>query len=309
MKTLLLTSFCALWALTLLAAPGTPIPGTGLAYNGPGTVSVVTDAGAIRDILTNAPAGGLTDIPSELVLIILSNATGGNAKFTPVNKADNGTYALLIEGSPTKIDVDCGQAKGSGQLPYMAVNGSPIKIMFKGMSRVGKVVVLNAGAAAGVHIQNISKHTKNYSPALLGDLSNEPGRIHSVITTGKLKRLHSNHGGFGGTSATDPGVIAIGEASPDGEIKANPKGHVSFVLLCAGLTPSHDYDYAGAYDACIQSNAVLPRVVMGSLKMLNAKEIGPAVIGATFTKRIPAQQIGTRVKLTQPVVGQDNLVR
>jgi hypothetical protein len=309
MKILLLTSVCALCAVTLLAAPGTPIPNTGLAYSGPGTVAVVTDSGAIASILTNAPAGGLTDIPPGLVLIILSNATGGHAKFTPANKADNGTYAILIEGSPTKIDVDCGQAKGIGQLPYMAVNGKPEKIMFKGMSLVGKVVVLNAGAATGVHIQNISKRAKHHPHDLLGGISAEPGRIRAVITTGKLKRLQSNHGGFGGVSAADPGVIAIGEASPDAQIKPNPKGRVNFVLLCAGLTPSNDYDYAGAYKECIQSNAVLPRVVMGALKKLNAKAIGPAVIGVTLTKPIPANQIGKRVKLTQPIVGQNNLVQ
>ncbi|GEM_PF-1603638 len=309
MKTLLLACVCMVLSIAAVAAPGTPIAGTGLLYSGPGTATAVTDMDTIRDLLTNAPAGGLATVPPETVLIIVSNATGGSAKFSPANKADNGTYAIMIDGTPNKIDVDCGQAKGAGLVPYMYVNGSPRKIMFKGMSFVGKIVVNNAGDATGVHIQNISKKAKHAGPVLLGGLSDEPGRIRAVITTGKLKRLQSNHGGFGGNSQLDPGVIAVGEASPDGQLKANPKGHVSFVLLCSKLTAPNEYDYAGAYQECLASNAVLPRVVMGSLKMLNAKAIGPAVIGTTFVKPIPASQIGKRVKLTNPVVGQSNLVQ
>ena len=309
MQTPLLITVCALLTSTALAAPGTPIAGTGLLYSGPGTATAVTNIDAVRDLLTNAPAGGLATVPFETVLIMVSNANAGNVKFSPANKADNGTYAFMIDGTPGTLDVDCGQAKGTGLVPYLYVNGRPRKIMFKGMSVVGKIVVNNTGDATGVQIQNISKRTKRTEHARLPGVLYEPGRIHSVITTGKLKRLQSNHGGFGGASAADPGVIAVGEASPDGQLKANPKGRVSFVLVCRQLAPPNDYDYAGAYRACLASNTVLPRVVMGNLKMLNAKAIGPAVIGATFVKPIPASQIGKRVKLTNPVVGQTNLVQ
>jgi len=86
-----------------------------------------------------------------------------------------------------------------------------------------------------------------------------------------------------------------------------PKGICSVVQTNVTLVISNTVGLQAVVTTTVSE--VRFRVVMGALKMLNAKEIGPAVIGATFTKPIPAKQIGKRVKLTQPIVGQDNLVQ
>lgn len=312
MKTIAVAAALAAGAVMMAhAAPWVNIPGTDLRYSGPGTVSVVTDSNDVVNILTNAPYGGVAAPDPATVVIIISNAAGGNAMIGPANKASSGLFAFFIHGGAGKIDIDCGQAKGSGRTPYVFADGGVGKIKFKGMSAVGKVVVDNKGGGEGVHIQNISKSRPQ--PLAAGEALRAPkpkpgpaGSIGSVITSGKLKRLQSNHGGFGGTLA-EPGVIAIGEDSPNGQIKPNPKGPVAYVLICKQLA-SNSYDYAAAYTACIETNTILPNVEMTKLKKINAKVIGPAVIATTLENKIPASQVGKRVKLTQPIVGEENLV-
>lgn len=278
------------------------IPSTDLIYQGPGTVSVITEN--VADILKNAPYGGVQTVPAGTVIIQI-NATGNGANLIfPKNKSSQQAFALFVDGSPSLLHVSCGQAGGGGVLPYMFVNGAPKKILFSGMAEVGKIVVSNAGDAAGVHIQNISTG----KGAVKTSGRPTAGSVHSVITVGALKRLQTNHGNIGG-SATAPGVIAIGKESPKGQIKCSSKGEVAHVLICKHLNHSNQYDYAAAYAECMASNAILPYVEQASLQMINTKAIGPAVLGVTLTKPYLANQVGKRLKITQPLVGEENLVR
>lgn len=275
------------------------VPFTDLIYQGPGSVSVITEN--VADMLKNAPYGGVQNVPAGTVIIQIS-ATGSGANLIfPKNKSSQQAFALFVDGSPSLIHVSCGQAGGGGVLPYMFVNGAPKKILFSGMAEVGKIVVSNAGDNAGVHVQNISTGK-----------GKDPGRptggsIHSVITVGALKRIQTNHGNIGG-SASAPGVIAIGKESPKGQIKCSSKGEVAHVLICKALNQSNQYDYAAAYAECIASNAVLPYVELTALQMINTKAIGPAVLGVELTKTYKANQVGKRLKITRPLPGEEHLL-
>jgi hypothetical protein len=291
-------------------SPWANIPNTDLQYNGPGGVTVWTSAETdVVAMVANAPYGGCA-VDSNTVVIEITGADGGKCQIAPQDKKNGSSqlFALFVEGGPKQLQIDCGQAKGAGEMPYLYVDGKAKKILLKGMATVGKVVVDNAGAANGVQIQNISK-SKVKGPKVLTVRKAGPpsGQIHSVITSGKLKRLQSNQGGFGG-DGSGPGVIAVGENSPKGQIKVSPRGALADILVCKALNQSNEYAYAQAYQECIASNAVLPYVEKAVLKMINAKAIGPAVIAADLGKPFKQNQLGKRVKLTEPVVGKENLV-
>lgn len=299
MKTNLATVLVAVGLCTHLWADG-DIPSTDLIYQGPGTVSVITNN--VADSLKNAPYGGVQNVPAGTVIIQIS-ATGSGANLIfPKNKSSQQAFGLFVDGSPSVIHVSCGQAGGGGVLPYMFVNGAPKKILFSGMAEVGKIVVSNAGDNAGVHVQNISTGKAKDSGRPTG------GSIHSVITVGALKRIQTNHGNIGG-SASAPGVIAIGTESPKGQIKCSSKGEVAHVLICKALNCSNRFDYAAAYVECLASNAVLPYVELTALQMINTKAIGPAVLGVELTKTYKANQVGKRLKLTRPLPGEENLLQ
>ena len=307
-------AFTVAVAATLALAGGSPwtdIPNTDLQYNGPGGVTVWTSAETdVVALVANAPYGGYA-VESNTVVIELTGAGSGKCTIAPQDKKQGSSqlFALFVDGGPKMLQIDCGQAKGAGEMPYLYVDGNAKKVLLKGMAYVGKVVVDNAGAAgSGVMIQNISK--SKGKPPKNKSVRKPPssGQITSVITSGKLRRLQSNHGGFGGSESM-PGVIAVGADSPKGQVKASPKGALAYVLICKALDQSNEYAYAEAYEECIASNAVLPYVEMATLKKLNAKAIGPAVIAVELGKPFKPNQLGKRVKLTQPVVGEDNLVQ
>lgn len=299
MKTMLAAIVVAAGLCTRVWADG-DIPSTDLIYQGPGTVSVITEN--VADILKNAPYGGVQNVPAETVIIQISATGSGANLITPKTKSSQQAFALFVDGSPSLIHVSCGQAGGGGVLPYMFVNGTPKKILFSGMADVGKIVVSNAGDNAGVHVQNISTGKSKDAGRPTG------GSIHSVITVGALKRIHTNHGNIGG-SANAPGVIAIGTESPQGQIKCSSKGEVAHVLICKALNQSNQYDYAAAYAECIASNAVLPYVETTALQMINTKAIGPAVLAVELTKKYQGNQVGKRLKITQPLPGEEHLLQ
>ncbi|MCX7846471.1 MAG: hypothetical protein N2595_00345 [bacterium] len=277
------------------------IPSTDLVYQGPGSVNVITDH--VAEILKTAPYGGVPSVPPGTVIVQISNAgTSANLIF-PRHRTSAQAFALFVEGSPSVLYLSCGQAGGAGVLPYLYVSGAPKKILLSGMAQVGKIVVSNAGDNVGVHIQNISTSKGNAKKG--GHLL--AGSIHSVITVGALKRLQTNHGSFGGT-ATAPGVIAIGTDSPKGQIKCSTRGAIAHVLICKTLQRTNQFDYVTAYQECIASNAVLPYVVKTQLHMINAKAIGPAVLAVKLSKTYQPNQLGTRLKITRPLPGEENLL-
>ena len=130
MKNILLIT-CILCATVVFAKGGpSPIPDTDLLYDGPGGVESVTEN--VADALTNYPWSDVP-IPPETVLVKITNP-GSSCKILPADKSSQDTIALVIEGGPKKIQIDFGQSKGAGLIPYMYVNGNAGKILFKGMA-------------------------------------------------------------------------------------------------------------------------------------------------------------------------------
>lgn len=282
-------------AVGLLAkSPSGEIPGTDLVYQGPGTVTSVTDPAQLQALLTNAPYGGMAVVPPGLVAVVISNASGGASKIKAKGKSSLDRIAVFFYGDTSMLQIDCGQSDCNGQLEYLYAKGDVGKVLLKGLGYAGKLVVDNVGSAKGVQIQNISK-TKGHSKGDAG------GNIHSVITSGKLDKLQSNHGYIGGPDQTDPGVLAVGTASPNGQVK--PKAGIKCILICGTIT-SNQYNYAQAYAECIASNAILPYVTMTSLKQLNTKAIGPAVCAVTLEKKCSSK----KTDVTEPVVGKENVL-
>jgi len=295
MKNLLV--FAYILCVTMAFAKGgpSPIPDTDLLYEGPGGVESVTEDIAV--VLSNYPWSSVP-LPPETVLVKITNPGNKSCKILPANKSSQDTIALVIEGGPKKIQIDFGQSKGTGIIPYMYVNGNAGKILYKGLAGdVGRIVVDNESNGKGVHLQNISK----------GKGNSGGGGFMDIITMGKLKRAQSNHAGFGGSDDANPGIIMIGKDSPKGQIKASPKGEVANVLICKNVDTNVFDTFQIAYADCIASNEVLDGVEMGKLKMVNTKALGPAVIAVDVDKKFKANQVGKRIKITDPVVGIENI--
>ncbi len=283
----------------LIFAGGAPpaIQYTDLVYIGVGGVESSTGAVAQAEV-KNAPFYG-TVIDSDTVLIKLTSVGDKSCIIKPFDKKKGAqdSIALFIEGgNPKIILVDFSQSKGAGKVRYMYVDGKPGKILFKGLDeKVGKLVVNNKGAGKGVIIQNISK---------------KGAGIKSIFTTGKLKRVQSNHGGFGDPAACGNGVIMIGEDSPKCQIKASPKGTVEHILICKSVdTNAYTGNaYAKAYNECLISNEVVSTITVGKIKKLKTKAIGPAVIAVDVSKKIKEKQYDKKVKVLGQIIGKDNFV-
>ena len=280
--------------IVMAKGSGIPIPGTDLMYTGAGTVETVS-----VDVIENYPYGTYSEKgEAGSVVVKINNAGNKSCKIQPADgkKGSQDSIALIIEGGPKKIQIDFSQSKGDGKLPFLYVGGNAGKVLIKGMGEdVGMVVVDNKGAAKGVHLQNISKKGPGFK---------------SIITMGKLKRAQSNHGGFGGDTDTEPGVIIIGEDSPKGQIKASPKGKVANVLICKNIDTNAfcTYPLKDAYRNCITTTSIVNGVELGKIKMINTKAIGPAVIAVDVGKKIKEKQYGKKVKVTELIVGKENLV-
>ena len=272
---------------------GSPIPDTDLVYTGPGGVESFTDA--VADRLTNYPWSDVP-IPPGTVLIKITNPGSKSCKIQPAGKGSQDTIALIIEGGPRKIQMDFGQAKGAGNIPYMYINGKAGKALFKGVADdIGRVVVDNDGDSRGIHLQNISK------------AKGSGGGFKDIIIAGRLKRAQSNHAGFGGPDDKEAGVIMIGNESDKGQIKTHPKGAVANILICKTVDTNVFATFQEAYDTCVASNAVQPGVEMTAVKKINTKALGPAVLAVDVEKKYKAKQVGKRIKITDPVVGLANV--
>jgi len=295
MKNLILLLSIVCSSVAFAGGRAIPIPGTSLTYEGPS--DVITISGVLTNHMPYYPWSNVP-WPTNTIIIIIPEPGENSCKIVPTNKSSQDSIILIIEGGPRKIMVDFGQSKGAGTIPYMYVNGNAGKILFKGMgSDVCRIVVDNETADKGVHLQNISKGTGNTGSG-----------FKDIITMGKLKRAQSNHAGFGARDACAIGIIMIGKDSPKGQIKASSKGEVASVLICKNVDTNIFVNFQTAYFQCIASNAVLPGVEMGNLKMINTKALGPAVIAVDVDKKFKNKQVGKRIKLTSPVVGTENII-
>jgi hypothetical protein len=258
-------------------------------------------------IVAAAPFGGM-HIQTNVVIIEVTGADGGVARIAPQDKRQGSQqrFALFVEGGPKKLVIDCGARNGRATLHYLYVGGAAKKILMKGLQTTWKIAVDNAGAGKGVTIVNASLPAP---PVTRGRRAfNGVPELKYVITSGKLKRLQTKHGNVGGLECA-PGVIAVGEDSPKGQVKVGPNGALATVLVCKALNQSNQYAYSQAYQECIVSNDILPYVEPATLKKISARAIGPAVIAAGIAKPIPQKKVGKRVTLTDPIVGKGNLVQ
>ena len=287
--TIIAVVLCA--ATVYAKGSGSTIPNTDLVYTGPGGVESFTDN--VADRLTNYPWSDVP-IPPGTVLIKITN-TGKSCMIQPADKGSQDTIALIIEGGPSKIQMDFGQAKGAGTIPYMYINGNAGKVLFKGLAEdIGRVVVDNENDSRGIHLQNISKGKTG-------------GGFKDIITAGKLHRAQSNHAGFGGPDENDIGIMMIGKETNKGQIKASPKGGVANILICKSVNTNKFATFQEAYDTCVASNAVQTGVEMTGLMKINTKAIGPAVLAVDVDKKYKSNQVGKRIKITDPVVGLGNV--
>ena len=275
--------------IVMAKGKGEPIPGTDLIYTGSG--NVVTDT---IDSINNYPYGEYADAEPGTVVVIIDNAGTKSCKIQPADgkKGSQDSIALIIEDGPKKVQIDFSQSKGSGKIPYLYIKGNAEKVLIKGMGEdVGLVVIDNNPSNKGALLQNISKKGPGFK---------------SIITRGKLKRAQSNHGGFGGASDTEPGIIMIGTDSPKAQIQG--KGAIANVLICKSVN-TNVYSLTEAYAECIATTSIVAEVEVGKIKMLKTKAIGPAVIAVDVSKKIKEKQYGKKIKITELIVGKENFVK
>ncbi len=278
------------------ATPWQEAAGTGYEVKLPPNYIIGTSYGAgISNVLKIAPMGGYHSSYTNIAIIYFFDARGAVCKIRPSNKAGTAQpLAVFIKGGIPKAVIIDGGKENKSELLYVYADGNLNKLKIKGFGSVGKIAVSNNNEGAGVTILNTSKAAAGVTA----------GNIHSVIVSGKLKKLQSNKGGFGGSSSTDTGVISIGEASPKGQIKVGKNAEMAYILLCGGLVGG-GYDYAAAYSECWSSQQVVQTVVkMGSVKRVKTKAIGPGIFGLHVEKKYKDV---TKLEITD-LIGMDNLV-
>ncbi len=291
--------FTVLLASLTFALPWMEILHSNYMYKGPNHTAMYITGQSASANLTNAPFGGVfSDVTNALIYYIIG-ATNGVCKFKP---KDGVTCAqplavFAVDGAPKKIIIDGGK-DCTAKLLYVYVDGSSVgdikKVLIKGYGEVGKIAISNKSDIVGVTIQNVSKPSAGNEVA---------GNIHSVIVSGKLKKLQSNFGGIGG-ALTNIGVVSVETPSPKGQIKVSSKAEMSHLLFCGGLV-NGGYDFADAYNECWATQQVdLTVVKMGSIKKLKTKSIGPAIFGLQVEKKY---KNASKLKITD-VVGMENFV-
>ncbi len=289
MKKILIVLTVLTVGIVMAKGKGEPIPGTDLIYDGSG--NVFTDT---VDSINNYPYGEYADAEPGTVVVIIGNTGSKSCKIQPADgkKGSQDSIALIIEDGPKKVQIDFSQSKGSGKIPYLYIKGNAEKVLIKGMGEdVGLVVIDNNPSNKGVQLQNISKKGPGFK---------------SIITRGKLKKAQSNHGGFGGESDADPGIIMIGTDSPKAQIQG--KDAIANVLICKSVD-TNVYSLTEAYAECIATTSIVAEVGLGKIKMLKTKAIGPAVIAVDVSKKIKEKQYGKKIKITELIVGKENFVQ
>ncbi len=292
-KILILTIFLTTFAF---AGPWMDAGFTGYEGKGPSGFFLGTMYGdGMSNILANAPFGGYNTAYTNYAYIFISNAVDGVCKIRPKDKAGQAEpLALFIVGSMPKTVIVEGGKSNESELLYVYADGNLKKLIIKGFEKIGKIAINNNDEGKGVTIQNAFKPVGNETA----------GNVHSVIVSGKLKKLQSKKGGFGGSSSNHIGAIAIEGASQKGIIKSGPKAEMSFLLFCGGLV-NGGYNYAEAYDECWASQKVDNTVVkIGSIKKVDTKVIGPAVFGLQVVKKLKNDSKLTVTNL----IGEENLV-
>jgi len=301
MKNLLKCLILLIIILTSLtfAFPWSDISNSNYQYKGPNhTAMYITGSGASSN-LTNAPMGGVfSDVTNALIYYIIG-ATNGVCKFKPKEGVTSAQplAVFAVNGAPKKIIIDGGK-DCTAKLLYVYVDGSSVgdikKVLVNGYGEVGKIAISNKSDFTGVTIQNVSKPSAGNEVA---------GNIHSVIVSGKLKKLQSNFGGIGGSS-TNIGVVSVEAPSPKGQIKVGSKAEMSNLIFCGGLV-NGGYDFDDAYNECLATQQVdLTVVKMGSIKKLKTKSIGPAIFGLQVEKKY---KDASKPKITD-VIGTENFV-
>ena len=283
----IIVTIMMIFTIVAVAIPWQEASGTGYEVKLPPNYIIGTAYGkGISNVLMNAPMGGYHSSYTNIVIIYFFEAENAVCKIRPSNKAGSAQpLALIIKGGIPKVVMIDGGKENKSELLYVYADGNLEKLKIKGFGTVGKIAISNNNEGAGVTIQNASK-------AAAGQVA---GNIHSVIVSGKLKKLQSNKGGFGGSSSTDTGVIAIEGASPGGMIKVGKNAEMSYLLFCGGLV-NGGYNYAEAFDECWSSQQVLQTVIkMGSVKKEKTKAIGPAIFGLQFEKKY---KYATKLKIT-----------
>jgi len=279
-----------------LAAPWQEATGTGYELKLPPNYAIGTAYGTgISNVLKIAPMGGYHSSYTNIVLIYFFEASNAVCKIRPANKAGSAQpLAVFIKGGIPKVVMIDGGKENKSELLYVYADGNFKKLKIKGFASVGKIAISNNNEGTGVTIQNASKSSAGETA----------GNVHTVIVSGKLKKLQSNKGGFGGTSPTDTGVISIGEASPKGLIKNGKDAEMAYLLFCGGLVGG-GYDYAAAYSECWSSQQVVQTVVkMGSVKKVKTKAIGPGIFGLQVEKKY---KDATKLNITD-LIGMEHLV-
>ncbi len=287
---------CIFFTASAFAIPWQEATGTGYEVKLPPNYIIGTAYGkGISNVLMNAPMGGYHSSYTNIVIIYFFEAEDAVCKIRPADKAGSAQpLAVYIKGGMPKAVMIDGGKENESELLYVYAEGNLKKLKIKGFRNVGKIAISNNNEGAGVTIQNASK-------SAAGEVA---GNIHSVIVSGKLKKLLSNKGGFGGTSPTDTGVIVIEGASPGGMIKVGKGAEMSDLLFCGGLV-SGGYNYVEAFNECWTSQQVLQTVIkMGLIKKVKTKAIGPGVFGLKVERKY---KDATKLKITD-LVGVENLV-
>lgn len=292
----IIVAIMVIFTTIAFAIPWQEASGTGYEVKLPPNYIIGTAYGkGISNVLMNAPMGGYHSSYTNIVIIYFFEAEDAVCKIRPAEKAGSAQpLAVYIKGGMPKAVMIDGGKENKSELLYVYAAGNLKKLKIKGFRTVGKIAISNDNECAGVTIQNVSK-------AAAGQVA---GNIHSVIVSGKLKKLQSNKGGFGGASPTDTGVIAVEGASPGGIIKVGKGAEMSNLLFCGGLV-NGGYNYSEAYNECWSSQQVLQTVIkMGLIKKVKTKAIGPGIFGMQVEKKY---KDATKLKITD-LVGMENLV-
>lgn len=236
--------------------------------------SITWRMGRPGPLVSNMPFGGAA-VLSNTVILWVNGDTGAVYKISAITNYPPPLVLIIEDNPPRKVKVDGG---GTGELPYMYIEGPVKNIKLKGYQSVGKIAVSNSGAEAGVKIINASKAPKG---TILSSM-------WSVIVTGPLKKFMAKKCGLGGTGAENPGFLVTGEGSKKAKVKVSGEG-LHYILMCGSVTSNL---FNEAYNACWAAQDIVPAYVQeGEIKKIKSPSYGPGICGITVDKKIPAKKL------------------